>query len=121
MSYNDFSTILQLKYTELFSFGILTIYDMNNIRVTCKELDSFIKENYKKITDQLVQTNLVYIFKKVIKVDNYDSFILFCSRIGGVLGGSIILKALTGLTKQWGQNPVDPTLEQLYQYHIQNL
>ena len=90
---------------------LLSIYDLNNLSLTNKYMRSLLKKESreKKLLGIIINFNLKNIFKTDLNSMKYDNFENFCKKVGLVLSGSIMLKALTG--NQWAfENNVNQNL-----------
>jgi len=90
------------KVFRLFKIEIVcylsSIYDLYNLSLTCKEIYYNLRENSndKDLLKSIINTNLLNIFKIDFNSMNYDNFESFCEKVGLVLSGSVMLKAITG-------------------------
>ena len=93
------------KVFRLFKIEIVcylsSIYDLYSLSLTCKELYYNLRENSndRDLLRSIINTNLLNIFKIDFHLMNYDKFESFCRKVGLVLSGSVMLKAITGY--QW--------------------
>ena len=80
---------------------LLSIYDLNNLSLTSTYMRFLLKKESreKKLLNIIINSNLKNIFKTDLNSMKYDNFENFCKKVGLVLSGSIMLKALTG--NQW--------------------
>ena len=98
MIYNDsLLSFLNTFMIELLFYG-LSIYDLQNLCLSCKDINMFFIEN-KRFIRSLVEINLSYIFKNDFNI-NFNNFQSFCISTGLVLGGSTMFKSMTG--PNWG-------------------
>jgi hypothetical protein len=99
--------ILEIFIEEILYYGI-SIYDLQNISCCCHNiLSSLIEKNKQNyLIKKLVEINVDHIFKKQFNI-NYNIFQSFCSTSGLVLGGSTMLKAMTGDSWGWSSNDIN--------------
>jgi len=99
------STVLGEIVLRLFKVQIIeylsSIYDYFNIILTCRSMkfEYYSNHNDKKFLNLIINNNLDFIFKTDLKFMRYNIFVSLCEKLGLVLSGSIMLKAITG--NQW--------------------